>query len=127
MRPAKHLSTPTVAQVVRRAVETCDPGGRDELLSEFELRFEDRDEPVSSLGEATTREFFDAALGVQNAARVPAPAVTMAAAVATYLAYRRDEIGDGADELLRLAARAELGRHVPDEVAAWLAERGVEA
>jgi hypothetical protein len=55
------------------------------------------------------------------------PALVMAAAVATYLAYRRDELEDEDDDILRLAARAEFGRHVPEDVEDWLAARGVRA
>ena len=50
----------------------------------------------------------------------------LAAAVATYLAFRRDEIDEEPGELLALAARAEFAGHPPDDVRALLAERGVE-
>jgi hypothetical protein len=50
----------------------------------------------------------------------------MAAAVATYLAFRRDELQEDPEELLRLAARAEFSGNVPGDVAEWLALRGVE-
>lgn len=48
----------------------------------------------------------------------------MAAAAATCLAFRRDEVADDED-LLRLAARAEYGDSPPPGVAAWLADAGV--
>ena len=54
------------------------------------------------------------------------PAVMMAIAVATYLAFRRDEIDDDPQDLLRLAARAEYDGNPPDNVRAWLDEQGVE-
>ena len=50
----------------------------------------------------------------------------LAAAVATYLAFRRDEIDEEPGELLTLAARAEFDGRPPDDVRALLAERGVE-
>ena len=50
----------------------------------------------------------------------------LAAAVATYLAFRRDEIDVEPGELLALAARAEFAGHPPADVRALLAERGVE-
>jgi hypothetical protein len=53
------------------------------------------------------------------------PAVMMAVAVATYLAFRRDEIDDNREDLLRLAARAEYDGKPPDNVRAWLDEQGV--
>ena len=49
----------------------------------------------------------------------------MAVAVATYLAFRRDEIDDHRQDLLRLAARAEYAGNPPDKVRAWLDEQGV--
>jgi hypothetical protein len=51
----------------------------------------------------------------------------MARAVITYLAHRRDEMDADAEDLLRLAARAEFGGNPPDAVARWLAERGVDS
>ena len=50
----------------------------------------------------------------------------MAIAVATYLAFRRDEMDDDREDLLRLAARAEYDGHPPENVRAWLEERGVK-
>jgi hypothetical protein len=49
----------------------------------------------------------------------------MAVAVATYLAFRRDEIDDDREDLLRLAARAEYDGQPPDYVRTWLDEQGV--
>jgi hypothetical protein len=53
------------------------------------------------------------------------PAATMAAAVATYLAYRRTELDDDREQLLRLAARAEFDGNPPEPVATWLAQQRV--
>ena len=53
------------------------------------------------------------------------PAVMMAIAVATYLAFRRDEMDDAPGDILRLAARAEYDGNPPDNVRAWLDEQGV--
>jgi hypothetical protein len=50
----------------------------------------------------------------------------MAAAVATYLAYRRDELDEEPQRLLELAARAEFDAHPPAGVEDLLAERGVQ-
>lgn len=123
MRPAEHRGTPTVSQLVHRAIEICDPEDHDVALAEFLRRFEDRDEPASALGPRRTHEFFELAEHIQGDQRDPA--LIMAAAVATYLCYRRDELDDDPDDILRLAARAEFANHVPHDVAAWLAERGV--
>ena len=125
MRPGTHETTPSVFEVVRRAVEIVDPEGVDDEVAELLRIYEDRDEPVTALGSERTREFFDAAEGLMGDVRV-AP-VVMAAAVATYLAFRRDELDEDPEELLRLAARAEFAGDVPDDVGDWLALRGVDA
>jgi hypothetical protein len=123
MPTRSHRTTPTVFEVVERAVEICDPAGHDPALAELLRRFEDRDEPVTALGRRRTREFFEVAWTIMG--EQPDLALVMAAAVATYLAYRRDELDDDPRDILRLAARAEFGRHVPDDVVEWLAARGV--
>jgi hypothetical protein len=116
--------TPTLAEVVRRAVEIVDPDGVSGDLERYALEFEDRDEPISAVDDLQSVAF-DAAL--REGAEDPVdPAVTMAAAVTTYLGFRRDEV-DGDDlEILTLAARAEFHGDPPADVARWLEERGVE-
>ena len=124
MRHGSHAQTPSVAEVVRRAAAVCDPDGDDELVTDFLLAYEDSDEPVSSLDERD-RAFFETAERLQGA--MPGAALQMAAAVATYLAFRRDELGDDDDDLLRLAARAEYGDDPPREIADWLRDVGIGA
>jgi hypothetical protein len=122
MRHGSHAETPTVFEVVQRAVAVCDPDGDDELIADLLLAFEDRDEPVTALDERD-RTFFETAERV--AGTLPSAGVEMAAAVATYLAFRRDELGDDDAELLRLAARAEYGDEPPAEIRDWLLGAGV--
>jgi len=115
--------TPTLAEVVRRAVEIVDPDGVSGDLERYALEFEDRDEPISAV-EDLQAVAFDA---VRQGAEDPVdPAVTMAAAVTTYLGFRRDEIDDDDLDVLTLAARAEFHGNPPADVAAWLEERGAE-
>lgn len=122
MRHGSHAETPSVFEVVQRAVAVCDPDGDDDVVADFMLAYEDRDEPVTAL-EGADREFFETAERVQGTA--PGAGAQMAAAVATYLAFRRDEVSDDDDDLLRLAARAEYGDNPPDEIRDWLADAGV--
>lgn len=122
MRSGSHAQTPTVFEVVQRAAAICDPDGDDELIAEFLLAHEDRDEPVTALAERD-RSFFETAERVQGS--LPGAGVQMTAAVATYLAFRRDGINGGDEELLRLAARAEYGDTPPDEIRDWLQDAGV--
>jgi hypothetical protein len=124
MRKAeRYPSTPTLAEVVRRAAEACDPNGAEEGPWELVERLEDRDEPVTAF-EDVTEELAEARGAVDP--QEEDPAVIMTVAVATYLAFRRDEMDSADDELLRLAARAEFDGNPPPPVSDWLRERGVE-
>jgi hypothetical protein len=115
--------TPTLSEVVRRAVEIIEPDAVTGDLERFWLEFEDRDEPISAV-EDLEAVAFDA---VRQGAEDPVdPSVWMAAAVTTYLGFRRDEVDDDDIEILRLAARAEYHGNPPPEVANWLEERGVD-
>src|SRR5918911_1698403 len=79
----------TLAQLVHRAVELCDPDGGDGDLSALLERFEDADVPVTAVVD------IDARMAEATAAIEPdgtAPSLAMAAAVVVYLAHRRDEL-----------------------------------
>jgi hypothetical protein len=114
----------TLAQVVHRAVVAVDPDGHaglDDLL----VRFEDDDEPLGSTGAEIAAQRIAEEAGKLDP-QAEDPAVQLAAAVATYLAFRRDEIDEEPGELLTLAARAEFDGQPPADVRALLAQRGVE-
>lgn len=116
---------PTVAELVRRAVEVCDPDDREEALGQFEEQFEDDDEPVTAVENLEER----LALADEGADYfIEDPAVSVATAIVIYLADKGSR-GDGIRdprELMRLAARAQWHGDPPDTVAEWLATRGVE-
>jgi sirohydrochlorin ferrochelatase len=114
----------TLSQVVHRAVEVCDPDGTDADLADFFIRFEDADEPVAGLVDDVEQRLAEAAGALDPEGDIPA--LQMASAVATYLAFRRDQYDDEPDELLRLAARAEFNNNPPPAVGTWLEERGVD-
>jgi hypothetical protein len=120
MSTQPHLTT--IADIVNRAVDVVDPMGAEPAVAEFAARFEDRDEPVA--GMRNLAQVFEEAREAIDPAPTEA-AVTVAAAVAKYLAYRRDELNEDPDTLLRLAARAELRDDADPSVRAWLAQRGV--
>src|SRR3954464_7105190 len=88
---------PPLSQVVRRAVEVCDPAGTDPDLADFFLRFEDADEPVSAI-EAIEQRMAEPAGALDPEGEIPS--LQMAAAVATYLGFRRDEADEDREELL---------------------------
>jgi hypothetical protein len=124
MRPAERRpGTPTLAEVVRRAADACDPNGSEEGAWQLVERLEDRDEPVTALGDIA-EELAEAKGAVDP--EDEDPAVVMTVAIATYLAYRRDEMHSPDEQLLQLAARAEFDGNPPPSVSAWLRERGVE-
>jgi hypothetical protein len=123
MRKAEVHETPTLFSLVHRAAEVCDPSGTEEGAAELLRRFEDRDEPVGDPAEAE-QQIAEAkgAIDPQD----EDPVAMMTAAVATYLAYRRDEVDDERADLLVLAARAEFDGKPPEPVASWLAEQGLQ-
>jgi hypothetical protein len=114
----------TLAQVVQRAVQVVDPTG-SEGLDDLLLRFEDADEPLSSVQAETAAQRIAEEAGALDP-QEDDPAVQMAAAVATYLAFRRDELDEEPGALLELAARAEFEGNPPEPVRTWLAEQGIE-
>src|SRR5919108_888854 len=123
MRPARADGRPpTLFEVVHRAVEVTDPTGRYDVADLLE-HVEDSDEPV------TAHQNIEEELAELKGHVDPQdedPAVMMTIAVATYLAFRRDEMDDDPMDLLRLAARAEFDGDPPDNVRAWLEEQGVK-
>lgn len=119
---ARQSHAPTLAEVVRRAAEICEPDGLSGDMERFVLQFEDRDEPISAVDDLQGEMSSAVERGAEGDID---PGLTMAAAVATYLGFRRDQISDDDVEIMRLAARAEWHGHVPDGVAGWLQERGI--
>ena len=113
----------TLAQVVHRAAEVVDPDGADQDVVDLLVRFEDADEPVSAIDDVELR--IAEAAGAVDPQEESGP-VQVARVVATYLAFRRDEVAEEPDELVRLAVRAEYDGHPPEPVTEWLALNGVE-
>ena len=114
----------TLSQVVHRAVEVVDPDG-SEGLDDLLERFEDADEPLSSTEAEPAARRIAEGVGALDPQEEDA-AVQLAGAVATYLAYRRDEVDEEPGALLELAARAEFHGKPPENVRRWLADAGIE-
>jgi hypothetical protein len=91
--------TPTLAEVVRVACEVADPSAEDDRVSELLRRFEDRH------GEDVEEQLAEAH-GIIDPDR-DSEALTNAVAVATYLAFRRDQLHADPDDLIRRARSAE--------------------
>ena len=122
MRPAQAQGPPpSLSEVMHRAVEVTDPSGEFGVADLLQY-VEDSDEPI------TAHEDIETDLAELKGRVDPQdedPAVMMAIAVATYLAFRRDEMDDEPGDILRLAARAEYNGHPPDNLRAWLDAQGV--
>jgi hypothetical protein len=113
----------TLAQAIHRAAEVVDPEGADQDVVDLLARFEDADEPIAGIEDPELR--IAEATGVIDPQEESGP-VQVARAVATYLAFRRDEVTEDADELVRLAVRAEYDGHPPEPVAEWLKLNDIE-
>jgi hypothetical protein len=114
--------TPTVSDVVRRAVEVCDPDDVDPALGALVEQLEDDDWPVTTVD--NLEEHLAVALeraGVDQ----DDPAVAVAAAVVLYLASKGGLADHDRDpgELIRLAVRAQWRGDPPTAVAEWVAGR----
>jgi hypothetical protein len=96
--------TPTLAETVRAAADVADPNGADDRVTELITRFEDRDEPVTTVDDVEEQ--------LAEAHRIIDPdadsqALRNAVAVATYLAFKRDQFDADPDDLIRRATAAE--------------------
>jgi hypothetical protein len=114
----------TLSAVVHRAVVVVDPDG-NAGLEDLLAHFEDDDEALGSHGaEIAAQRIIEEAGKLDPQAEDPA--VQLAAAVATYLVFRRDEIDEEPRALLTLAARAEFHGEPPAGVGDLLAQRGAQ-
>ena len=112
----------TIADAVHRAVRVLDPSGTDQNLGELLGRFEDDDQPIGVAAEAGQR--IAEGVGALDPQAEDA-AIQLAGAVATYLCYRRDEVTEDGNALIRLAVRAEYDGAPPEPMKGWLVEAGV--
>jgi hypothetical protein len=111
---------PTVSDVVRRAVEVCDPDGVDPDLGRLEEQFEDDDAPVTAVDNLEER----LAIALEGTDyEAENPAVSVASAVILYLASQGGTASFDRDpgELIRLAVGAQWHGDPPTAVADWVA------
>jgi hypothetical protein len=107
--------------VVKRAADIVDPDDEDAAVGDFELAFEDDDEPVAGLD--VEERVADVLARLDPA--VNNGSLSMAGALTVYLSFRRDELDAEPEELIRLAVRAEWNGEPPAAVTDWLDERNV--
>jgi hypothetical protein len=111
--------TPSVSDVVRRAVEICDPDDVDPALGDLEEQFEDDDEPITAVENIDER----LAIALEGADyEGENPAVAVASAVVRYLAGHPAEVDRGAnpENTIRHAVEAQWQGDVPEFVEEWL-------
>ncbi len=112
----------TLSEIARRASEIVDPNGADADVVRIYTQLEDDDRPIAGV-----QNLEEHLAHVEEGADIEGdnPAVAVTIALILYLAHRRDELDDDADEILRLAARSEWKGQPPMAVQNWLEERGV--
>ena len=93
--------TPTVSDVVRRAVEICDPDDVDPALGRLEEQLEDDDEPITAVENIEERLAW-ALEGTDY--DVENPGVAAAGAIVLYLAQHPNEI-ESRDEQFKMASK----------------------
>ncbi len=114
--------TPTVSELVRRAVAICDPDDDDPVLANLEEQLEDDDEPVTAVENLEER----LAIALEGTdVEVENPAVAVATALILFLAAHGGHGDDDRDpeELIHLAVTAQWRGRPPDYVADWLTGR----
>jgi hypothetical protein len=118
--PDAHGGVVTVAEVVREAAGVVDPDDQDALVGDFERWFEDDDDPVEAVPDLDRR--ISGALDELDP-EDDHPGMSVAAAVAIYLATRPRHEPRDRDTVIRQAIRLSYGNDVPAAVAGWAGMR----
>ena len=114
----------TLTDAASRAVKAVNSLKADAGIGDFLERFEDADGPIGDAGVAE-QQIAEEVGAIDPQAEDAA--IQLAAAVTTYLVYRRDEAAETDDKaLVQLAARAEYKGEVPEPMAGWLTEVGID-
>jgi hypothetical protein len=114
----------SLAELVKRAAEVVDPEEADADVADFQVLFEDADEPIRAVEDDTLDARIEEAVRRIDP-EGDLPQIAIAAAVVRYLAHKPGEVRDDRDHLLRLAARAEFQGDPPPVVSDWLVDQGV--
>jgi hypothetical protein len=114
--------TPTVAEVVTRAVELVDPDDVDDALGHLQRQLEDDIEPITAVDNLEERLGL-ALEGVDY--DIENPAVSVASAIVLFLAAHPQELDAAHDEgrVIERAVKAQWHGQPPNAVQQWLEER----
>jgi hypothetical protein len=110
----------TLVRLIRRSVEATDPAATDQRLADLAQRFEDDDEPVSTVDQLD-EVLADAELDVDS--QGDDPSVALAVAVARYLAHHRGVVDEDDGRLVEQAVRWQWHDHPPESVSDLLTDR----
>src|SRR3954451_4811873 len=121
MRPGDRTQIPTVAEVITKAAAICDPEGDDAAARGLIDRFEGDDRPVTAVEDLEV-ELTTVERGIYPAQDTPAAQMTVAAAV--WLSTNPDQEHER-EHVLRDDARLYFHADPPQDVAEWLADRGI--
>jgi hypothetical protein len=117
MAPDSHVSPLTLSELVREASGIVDPEDKSELVGDFERWFEDDDDPVTTVPNLERR----LAGAVDELDPEGAePALTVAAAVVSYLATRPRHAPGEPERVIEQALRLEFGDDLPESLAPWV-------
>jgi hypothetical protein len=124
MPESDHHRTPTVSEAVRDAAAIVDPGDADDAITALYEIYEDDDRPVTAV-EDLPGTLVATAEGIDPEG--DDGAVLAAAAAAAWIGmHPRDRNEEHeADHVLREGVRMAFHKHVPPQVADYLAGRGV--
>jgi hypothetical protein len=114
--------TPTVAEVITRAVELADPFDVDEPLGHLQRQLEDDIEPITAVENLEER----LALALEGVDHdIENPAVSVAGAIVLYLAAHPEEFDPShpAEGVLTRAVKAQWHGRPPKDVQRWLETR----
>jgi hypothetical protein len=116
MAPGADAGSLTVSQVVREAAGMVDPEDSSALVGDFERWFEDDDDLVSAVPNLERR--LAGAIDEIDPDGTD-PALTVAAAVVSYLATLPRHAPRDPDRVIEQALRLQFGDDVPDSLSAW--------
>jgi hypothetical protein len=122
MKPGNRETIPTISEVVREAAAICDPEGTDTAVTGLFESFEDDDRPTTA-AEDLQGELLSTVRGIDSEG--DNPAALAAAAAAVWLATNPSQADNG-DHVLREGVRLVFEGNPPEQLADWLAARGVD-